>query len=369
MPKRDDATKPSVIRLLPLHGTPSFLSELQYWFTSTMFTTRHVKVVLYTMQSITNFGCMELLNNFIQSLHSQWQSELSGYSSLVCARQAESKSRCASVKQALGEILKQGNDGLHIEKQLEEWRDFRETYGYKPETVQAAQCTYADDNLIIYTCFDTEDARLQTLSISTSFTVILDVDDLAANRIADSIHRGRHHGERNGKSKGHTYHRGGEDTVDGTGTIIRQSRHSQAEKKTNIMPHDETFLPLECTLHASLLKRDALMSLIFSYERDLQVVLDREIRMWFSRKPKKPLDAGLSRFAVSSAFQVDDGEEDIVHTGTVAERVVHIIHLYGLFSFKTGIGSAPVTPSTNARRDTRRSHHVQPLPLALPTRQ
>ncbi|KAI0748993.1 hypothetical protein BC629DRAFT_1599034 [Irpex lacteus] len=121
---------------------------------------------------------------------------------------------------------------------------------------------------------------------------------------------------------------------------------------------------------------------------------------WFSRKPKKlavhvdptgaadpvefgikgqfavvriqPLDGGLSRFAVSSAFQVDDGEEDIVHTGTVAERVVHIsivVHQYGLFSFKTGIGSAPVTHSTNARRDTRRSHHVQPLPLALPTRQ
>ncbi len=38
----------------------------------------------------------------------------------------------------------------------------------------------------------------------------------------------------------------------------------------------------------------------------------------------QPLDGGLSRFAVSSAFQVDDGEEDIVLTGSVAERVVNI---------------------------------------------
>lgn len=121
--------------------------------------------------------------------------------------------------------------------------------------------------------FDTEDARLQTLSISTSFTVILDVDDLAASRIADSIHRGRHHGMLpyrgelllclEGRGMGN---RRVTRIIEGKKilwtalgvwvdrrkltmtlyrTITRQSRHSQAEKKTIIMPHDETFLPLD----------------------------------------------------------------------------------------------------------------------------
>ncbi|KAI0787216.1 hypothetical protein BC629DRAFT_1440376 [Irpex lacteus] len=102
-------------------------------------------------------------------------------------------------------------------------------------------------------------------------------------------------------------------------------------------------------------------------------------RTWFSREPKKtklvytstapapPTPSNSASRAVCGGahtasrrgslavrgqlgFSGGRWEEDIVHTGSVAERVVNIIHQYGLFSFKTGIGSAPVTPSTNRTR-------------------
>ncbi|KAI0089204.1 hypothetical protein BDY19DRAFT_993422 [Irpex rosettiformis] len=101
-------------------------------------------------------------------------------------------------------------------------------------------------------------------------------------------------------------------------------------------------------------------------------------RTWFMREPKKtkivvqvdqsgaadpvefgpkgpfvvvriqPLEGNLARFAVSSYYQLDDGEEEIVQTDTVAGRVADIIYQYGLFTFKTGIpsNSTPATPSS-----------------------
>ncbi|KAH9482553.1 Rho guanine nucleotide exchange factor gef2 [Psilocybe cubensis] len=61
------------------------------------------------------------------------------------------------------------------------------------------------------------------------------------------------------------------------------------------------------------------------------------------------MDGGLCRYSVTSSEPNDDGEEDIVQTSRVPARVVHTIHQFGLFEFKTGKNSLPSTPTAKSK--------------------
>ncbi|KAI0921011.1 hypothetical protein AcW2_006119 [Taiwanofungus camphoratus] len=63
----------------------------------------------------------------------------------------------------------------------------------------------------------------------------------------------------------------------------------------------------------------------------------------------QPLAGDLSRYKVTSTGPNDDDEEDIVQTARVPERLVHTIHQYGLFRFRTGLNSVPTTPTASTR--------------------
>ncbi|KAH9062771.1 hypothetical protein EDB87DRAFT_1605796 [Lactarius vividus] len=63
----------------------------------------------------------------------------------------------------------------------------------------------------------------------------------------------------------------------------------------------------------------------------------------------QPMAGALSRYKVTSSDPNDESEEDIVQTGRVSDRVVHTIHQYGLFKFRTGKNSVPSTPTTTSR--------------------
>ncbi|RDB22757.1 hypothetical protein Hypma_010026 [Hypsizygus marmoreus] len=69
----------------------------------------------------------------------------------------------------------------------------------------------------------------------------------------------------------------------------------------------------------------------------------------FARIRVQPLAGGLCRYAVSSSDPSDDGEEDIVQTERVPSRIVHTIHQFGLFEFRTGRNSVPSTPTARSR--------------------
>ncbi|KAI0797051.1 hypothetical protein C8Q75DRAFT_223510 [Abortiporus biennis] len=61
----------------------------------------------------------------------------------------------------------------------------------------------------------------------------------------------------------------------------------------------------------------------------------------------QPIAGELSRYSVSSVDPSQDMEEgDIVQTARVPERIIHTIHQYGVFKFKTGNMSRPSTPSS-----------------------
>ncbi|KAI0304176.1 hypothetical protein BC826DRAFT_215583 [Russula brevipes] len=63
----------------------------------------------------------------------------------------------------------------------------------------------------------------------------------------------------------------------------------------------------------------------------------------------QPIAGALSRYKVTSSDPNDENEEDIVQTGRVPDRVIHTIHQYGLFKFRTGKNSAPSTPTASSR--------------------
>ncbi|KAI9466944.1 hypothetical protein BJY52DRAFT_1347724 [Lactarius psammicola] len=63
----------------------------------------------------------------------------------------------------------------------------------------------------------------------------------------------------------------------------------------------------------------------------------------------QPMAGALSRYKVTSSDPNDESEEDIVQTGRVSDRVVHTIHQYGLFKFRTGKNSIPSTPTASSR--------------------
>ncbi|KAI0082531.1 hypothetical protein K474DRAFT_1655326 [Panus rudis PR-1116 ss-1] len=63
----------------------------------------------------------------------------------------------------------------------------------------------------------------------------------------------------------------------------------------------------------------------------------------------QPMAGELSRYTVTSVDPNDEDEEDIVQTARIPERIVHTIHQYGLFKFKTGNVSMPATPTASMR--------------------
>ncbi|TFY55472.1 hypothetical protein EVG20_g9304 [Dentipellis fragilis] len=63
----------------------------------------------------------------------------------------------------------------------------------------------------------------------------------------------------------------------------------------------------------------------------------------------QPMAGDLSRYSVTSSDPNDEGEEDIVQTLRVPDRIVHTIHQYGLFKFGTGKNSVPSTPTASTR--------------------
>ncbi|KAA1466780.1 hypothetical protein DENSPDRAFT_767026 [Dentipellis sp. KUC8613] len=63
----------------------------------------------------------------------------------------------------------------------------------------------------------------------------------------------------------------------------------------------------------------------------------------------QPMAGDLSRYSVTSSDPNDEGEEDIVQTLRVPDRIVHTIHQYGLFKFGTGKHSIPSTPTASTR--------------------
>ncbi|KAN0126892.1 hypothetical protein V8E52_000532 [Russula decolorans] len=63
----------------------------------------------------------------------------------------------------------------------------------------------------------------------------------------------------------------------------------------------------------------------------------------------QPIPGALARFKVTSSDPNDESEEDIVQIGRVSDRVIHTIHQYGLFKFRTGKNSAPSTPTAISR--------------------
>lgn len=63
----------------------------------------------------------------------------------------------------------------------------------------------------------------------------------------------------------------------------------------------------------------------------------------------QPIPGALARFKVTSSDPNDENEEDIVQIGRVSDRVIHTIHQYGLFKFRTGKNSVPSTPTAISR--------------------
>ncbi|TCD67500.1 hypothetical protein EIP91_012305 [Steccherinum ochraceum] len=63
----------------------------------------------------------------------------------------------------------------------------------------------------------------------------------------------------------------------------------------------------------------------------------------------QPMAGELSRYTVTSSDPNDEGEEDIVQTGRVPDRIVQTIHQFGLFKFRTGNNSMPSTPTASVR--------------------
>ncbi|KAI0065897.1 hypothetical protein BV25DRAFT_1821601 [Artomyces pyxidatus] len=63
----------------------------------------------------------------------------------------------------------------------------------------------------------------------------------------------------------------------------------------------------------------------------------------------QPMAGELSRYKVTSSDPNDEQEEDIVQTSRVSDRIVHTIHQYGLFKFRTGKNSVPSTPTATTR--------------------
>ncbi|KAF5333454.1 hypothetical protein D9611_002621 [Ephemerocybe angulata] len=64
----------------------------------------------------------------------------------------------------------------------------------------------------------------------------------------------------------------------------------------------------------------------------------------------QPIAGGLCRFAVSSSDAADEIDEDIVQLERVPSRIVHTIHQFGLFQFKTGgRASVPGTPTARSK--------------------
>ncbi|KAI5117382.1 hypothetical protein M0805_009072 [Coniferiporia weirii] len=63
----------------------------------------------------------------------------------------------------------------------------------------------------------------------------------------------------------------------------------------------------------------------------------------------QPLPGELCRYTVHSNDPNDEPEEDIVQTARVPARIVHTIHQYGLFKFRTNNPSRPATPSGGNR--------------------
>ncbi|KAI0251333.1 hypothetical protein BJV78DRAFT_1275422 [Lactifluus subvellereus] len=64
----------------------------------------------------------------------------------------------------------------------------------------------------------------------------------------------------------------------------------------------------------------------------------------------QPMAGALSRYKVTSSDPSDEDEEDIVQTDRVSDRVIHTIHQYGLFKFRTGKNSVPSTPTVGRSR-------------------
>ncbi|KDQ64245.1 hypothetical protein JAAARDRAFT_27871 [Jaapia argillacea MUCL 33604] len=62
-----------------------------------------------------------------------------------------------------------------------------------------------------------------------------------------------------------------------------------------------------------------------------------------------PMPGEVSRYTVTSSDPTDEGEVDIVQTSRVSARIVHTIHQYGLFKFRTGNNSRPSTPTGSLR--------------------
>ncbi|KAF8505702.1 hypothetical protein F5888DRAFT_1604130 [Russula emetica] len=63
----------------------------------------------------------------------------------------------------------------------------------------------------------------------------------------------------------------------------------------------------------------------------------------------QPIPGALARYKVTSSDPNDENEEDIVQIGRVSDRVIHTIHQYGLFKFRTGKNSVPSTPTATSR--------------------
>ncbi|THH05620.1 hypothetical protein EW145_g4663 [Phellinidium pouzarii] len=63
----------------------------------------------------------------------------------------------------------------------------------------------------------------------------------------------------------------------------------------------------------------------------------------------QPLPGELCRYTVRSSDPDDEKEEDVVQTSSVPTRIVHTIHQYGLFKFRTNNPSRPATPSGGNR--------------------
>ncbi|KAK0206394.1 hypothetical protein DFS33DRAFT_586286 [Desarmillaria ectypa] len=63
----------------------------------------------------------------------------------------------------------------------------------------------------------------------------------------------------------------------------------------------------------------------------------------------QPLAGGVCRYRVTSSDPSDQGEEDIVQTARVPNRIVLTIHQYGLFEFRSGRNSRPSTPTARSK--------------------
>ncbi|KZT60783.1 hypothetical protein CALCODRAFT_84865 [Calocera cornea HHB12733] len=59
----------------------------------------------------------------------------------------------------------------------------------------------------------------------------------------------------------------------------------------------------------------------------------------------QPMEGNLSRWRINTRDPGEPEEEDIIETAEIPDRVIHTIQQYGLFSFRTGVESAPQTPN------------------------